>query len=419
MAAGVTVIAAAPGGGNGSADSSTRATAAPFVVWHAEGVSRERLLVEVARACELGDDILVLRADPVGWDPAAGVVPLPEDWARAFAEHGFARDLDDLSDDEVPGAVRYRRVQGSLADLAGAYERRHSVVAQTSHARRALLIERAEALARAEHNERGLRRELDAQRDAALALEAEARDLSERNQWLAAQVQALEAWRAAFTATPAWRLASALQSARAAAAPGGSRRDAFLTAALAAPETVRARGLAAAAAALTDSLKAPAHGPLEIRPVEVHPEPGPRTVAVDVVVCVHNALDHAKACLESVVESGMPDRLILVDDGSGQETRAYLQEAARTTGALLIRNESALGYTRAANLGLTAGTSPFVCLLNSDTVVAPGWLDRLVACAEAHPSAGLVVRFRTRHRGRASRRSSRRATGRRIRCRRA
>lgn len=117
----------------------------------------------------------------------------------------------------------------------------------------------------------------------------------------------------------------------------------------------------------------------------------PHTASVDVIVCVHNALDDVHRCLESVQRSSSPPfSLILVDDGSFTETAHYLADFAVAHGCRLSRNETARGYTYAANQGLRASTAEFVVLLNSDTIVAPEWLDRLIACARSDPQIGLV-----------------------------
>jgi len=114
-------------------------------------------------------------------------------------------------------------------------------------------------------------------------------------------------------------------------------------------------------------------------------------VGVDVVVCVHNALDDVRECLESVVRcSSPPWRLIVVDDGSDAPTASFLEGFAASHGAEMIRNPSARGYTVAANQGLRASRGDAVILLNSDTVVTIGWLEGLVACAESDERIGLV-----------------------------
>src|SRR5690606_36189016 len=110
-----------------------------------------------------------------------------------------------------------------------------------------------------------------------------------------------------------------------------------------------------------------------------------------IVVCVHNALADVERCLESVVQhTTAPYSVILVDDGSEAPTRDYLAAFAAEHGATLLRNESATGYTRAANQGLREATADYVVLLNSDTIVTSGWLDRMIACAESDSEIGMV-----------------------------
>jgi GT2 family glycosyltransferase/glycosyltransferase involved in cell wall biosynthesis len=126
-------------------------------------------------------------------------------------------------------------------------------------------------------------------------------------------------------------------------------------------------------------------------PPRRNPNPARSASTVDVVVCVHDALEDVRDCLDSVIRHSTPVyRLILVDDGSGAETRDFLASFASSQGALLIRNESARGYTLAANQGLRAARADHVVLLNSDTVVTREWLDRLVACAESDDRVGLA-----------------------------
>ena len=118
----------------------------------------------------------------------------------------------------------------------------------------------------------------------------------------------------------------------------------------------------------------------------------PHTEAVEIVVCVHNALADVQRCLESVLRhTAQPYRLILADDGSDPPTRDFLAAfASQQPLATLLRRDEATGYTFAANRGLGHSTAPFVVLLNSDTIITDGWLDRLVACVDSDPSTGIV-----------------------------
>ncbi|MBL8115292.1 MAG: glycosyltransferase [Acidobacteria bacterium] len=119
--------------------------------------------------------------------------------------------------------------------------------------------------------------------------------------------------------------------------------------------------------------------------------PSRSAAPVDIVVCIHDAYDDVVACIDSVVSHTRPPyTLILVDDGSATKTRDHVEHLARALSAVRIRNEEARGYTLAANQGLRASTGEYVVLLNSDTVVTPGWLGRLIGCAESDPAIGLV-----------------------------
>lgn len=119
---------------------------------------------------------------------------------------------------------------------------------------------------------------------------------------------------------------------------------------------------------------------------EVHKE------SVDVIVCVHNALNDVRRCLESVVKhTSRPYTIILVDDGSDVPTQSFLQEFAEGQEACtLIRNEKAGGYTRAANRGLKESKADYVVLLNSDTLVGPEWIDRMILAMKSDEHNGIV-----------------------------
>lgn len=111
---------------------------------------------------------------------------------------------------------------------------------------------------------------------------------------------------------------------------------------------------------------------------------------VDVIVCVHGRLDVVAPCIDSVLRfSTLPMRLIVIDDASDEETRRYLAGLDHPH-LTLHRNGENLGYTRSANLGLALGGAPFRLLLNSDTLVSRGWLERLLRCMESDPDVAVV-----------------------------
>jgi len=113
---------------------------------------------------------------------------------------------------------------------------------------------------------------------------------------------------------------------------------------------------------------------------------------VDIIICIHNALEDVKRCIESVFEyTSEPFNIILVDDGSEKPTKEYLESLANDCPNInLIRNEKAGGYTRAANKGLKRSKAEYCVLLNSDTIVTNGWLDKMIQCKKSDDKIGIV-----------------------------
>ena len=113
--------------------------------------------------------------------------------------------------------------------------------------------------------------------------------------------------------------------------------------------------------------------------------------AVDVVICVHNALEDVRACLNSLLPTlGVDDGVYLVNDGSDAPTSAYLREFAAAPVCRLRETGQQIGYTRSANLGLHESKADNIILLNSDTIVTRGWLERLLECALSASEIGLA-----------------------------
>ena len=115
---------------------------------------------------------------------------------------------------------------------------------------------------------------------------------------------------------------------------------------------------------------------------------------MNVVVCVHNALDDVKNCLQAVEKTQYdPDKLTLtlVDDGSDTETAEFLQDfAKRVAFAKVICRDTAGGYTVAANTGIASGAHDFIALLNSDTIVPARWMQKIIGRFALAPDIGIV-----------------------------
>ncbi len=116
---------------------------------------------------------------------------------------------------------------------------------------------------------------------------------------------------------------------------------------------------------------------------------------VSIVVPCCNALESTRACVKSVLRWTRPRyELLLVDNGSTDDTPAYLAEAAAWAGparVAVIRNEANAGYAAACNQALAVAQGRNVVLLDNDTIVSEDWLDRLIAWSRYDwPNVGLV-----------------------------
>ncbi len=120
---------------------------------------------------------------------------------------------------------------------------------------------------------------------------------------------------------------------------------------------------------------------------------GPPASAVDVVVPAYRGLRRTLDCLESVLTT-LPagSRLHVVDDASPDRALvAALEGMARAGRIRLVRQARNTGFPGAANAGLRAAAGRDAVLLNSDTLVAPGWLERLREAAHSAPDIGTVT----------------------------
>lgn len=122
-------------------------------------------------------------------------------------------------------------------------------------------------------------------------------------------------------------------------------------------------------------------------------EEGIANDAVDIIICAHNSPEDVRRCISSTLISLSPgDRIIVVDDGSADETRELCEIFAEKNPEVLvlIRRPEGSGFCRAANAGIRSAAAPIIVLLNSDTVVPPNWLSRIRACFSANSAIGIV-----------------------------
>ncbi len=110
---------------------------------------------------------------------------------------------------------------------------------------------------------------------------------------------------------------------------------------------------------------------------------------VSIIVPVYGKFATTFACLRSLaeVDAGRSFEVLVVDDCSPDQTLAMLE---RVRGVLVLKNAQNLGYLRSNNRAAKLARGKWLCLLNNDTQVTPGWLDELVRTFANFPDVGLV-----------------------------
>lgn len=108
---------------------------------------------------------------------------------------------------------------------------------------------------------------------------------------------------------------------------------------------------------------------------------------VTVVIVSYNTKGDLARCLGSLRDTPpeVPLQTVVVDNASRDGSAVLVRE--QFPEVRLIEAGDNLGFARANNLGIRATASELVLLLNSDTVVPPHALDRLVAALDRHPEA--------------------------------
>jgi GT2 family glycosyltransferase len=119
---------------------------------------------------------------------------------------------------------------------------------------------------------------------------------------------------------------------------------------------------------------------------------------VDVIVPVYRGEAETRDCLESVLAAATstPRELVVVDDASPEPAiRAYLRELEARGRATLVAHAANRGFVASVNEAMRLHPDRDVVLLNSDTEVAEGWLDRLAAHARRDASIATATPFST------------------------
>jgi GT2 family glycosyltransferase len=120
-----------------------------------------------------------------------------------------------------------------------------------------------------------------------------------------------------------------------------------------------------------------------------------KAAGIDVVIPVYRGRDTILACIESVLGTlPLGARCIVVEDASPEaEVIKALEDLGQQGRIVLLRQKTNRGFPATANAGIRAAGSHDVILLNSDTMVPPGWIERLAEAAYSATDIGTATPF--------------------------
>ncbi len=102
---------------------------------------------------------------------------------------------------------------------------------------------------------------------------------------------------------------------------------------------------------------------------------------VTVIIPNYNGIEYIEKCLKSLAAQTFQDfETIVVDNGSDDGSPLVVER--QFPHVRLIRLIENYGFSRAANEGITASSTPYVLLLNNDTEVADGFVSAMLQAIE-------------------------------------
>ncbi|MGB3244717.1 MAG: glycosyltransferase family 2 protein [Sulfitobacter sp.] len=114
----------------------------------------------------------------------------------------------------------------------------------------------------------------------------------------------------------------------------------------------------------------------------------PVTPVVSVVVISYNTREMTLDCLRSIAaETRTPHEVILLDNASTDGSAEAV--AAQFPDIRLMAEIQNHGFAQGNNIAIAYARGEYVLLLNPDTIVLDGAIDRLIAFAQSRPEAGI------------------------------
>ena len=111
--------------------------------------------------------------------------------------------------------------------------------------------------------------------------------------------------------------------------------------------------------------------------------------AIDIIIINYNSTDQLLQCLDSVRRTlGAHQAEILVVDNASSDNAEKIR--VLFPAVQLIQNQTNLGFARAVNQGIQQGNSPYVMLLNPDTLMSDDFFSKSLEFMDQHPDVSIM-----------------------------
>ena len=99
---------------------------------------------------------------------------------------------------------------------------------------------------------------------------------------------------------------------------------------------------------------------------------------VSVIIPVYNVENYLRQCLDSVINQTLKDiEIILVDDGSTDNSLKILQNYAQKESRIKIINKENSGYGASMNIGIGTAQGEYIGIVESDDFIEPDMFEKL------------------------------------------
>lgn len=97
---------------------------------------------------------------------------------------------------------------------------------------------------------------------------------------------------------------------------------------------------------------------------------------ISVIIPIHNAEKHIALCIESILCQSYTDfELILINDGSTDDTDAVCLKYAQTDDRIKYINKPNTGVSNSRNCGIEVAQGQWICFIDADDIVSANYLE--------------------------------------------